>query len=260
LADWLYWPDLEARTGPANMAIDQTLLELAGEEGLSVLRIYRWDPFTLSFGRNEPAARRYDRAAIEREGIPAVRRPTGGRAVWHARELTYAVAARADLFGTLPAAYRAIHTVIADALRTLGADATLAPDRGAAGLDAGACFASPAGGEVMVRGRKVAGSAQVRIGNAMLQHGSVLLDDDQSRVAALTLGDAPAGLDLPLNRVLGTPAAIEQVGAALAAAARRTWPGAWRNLAAGHSTTGRILDRAEAHLPQFSSSEWTWRR
>ena len=51
---WYYWPDAEARPGPANMAVDQALLELAGEEGLAVLRVYRWQPHTLSFGRNEP--------------------------------------------------------------------------------------------------------------------------------------------------------------------------------------------------------------
>lgn len=256
MADWLYWPDLEARTGPANMAIDQTLLELAGEEGLSVLRIYRWAPHTLSFGRNEPAARRYDRAAIEREGIPTVRRPTGGRAVWHARELTYAVAAPAGRFGTLPAAYHAIHAMLADGLHALGADATLAADRSAASLDAGACFASPAGGEVMIRGRKVVGSAQVRVGDGMLQHGSLLLDDDQSRMTTLTLGQAPAGLEVALNRVLPTPVSFDDAGAAIAAAARRAWPGEWHDL----TVSGPILERARMHLPRFSSDEWTWRR
>lgn len=256
MADWRYWPDFEARTGPANMAIDQTLLELAGEEGLSVLRVYRWEPYTLSFGRNEPAARRYDRAAIAREGIPAVRRPTGGRAVWHARELTYAVCAPAGRFGTLPAAYHAIHAMLAEGVRTLGADATLAPDRGAAGLDAGACFASPAGGEVMVHGRKVVGSAQVRLGDGMLQHGSLLLDDDQSRVAALTLGQAPAGLELPLNRALPNPVTFEDAAAALATAARRAWPGQWQDLPAAT----RIIERAGAHLAKFSSDAWTWHR
>ena len=256
MADWLYWPDLEGRTGAANMAIDQTLLELAGEEGLSVLRIYRWEPFTLSFGRNEPATRRYDRAAIAREKIPAVRRPTGGRAVWHARELTYAVAAPAARFGTLPAAYHAIHAMLADALRTLGAEATLAGSQSATGLDAGACFASPAGGEVMIQGRKVVGSAQVRLGDGMLQHGSLLLDDDQSRIAALTLGRAPAGLEVPLNQVLPTPVTFRDAAALVAAAAQRAWPGPWHELDA----PAPILERARAHLPKFSSDDWTWHR
>ena len=252
---WYYWPDAEARPGPANMAVDQALLELAGEEGLAVLRVYRWDPHTLSFGRNEPATRRYDRAAIAREGIPTVRRPTGGRAVWHARELTYAVAAPTARFGALPAAYQAIHRTIAEALRVLGADARLAEEGGVAGLDAGACFASPVGGEVMVRDRKVVGSAQVRLGEGMLQHGSILLDDDQSRVAALTLGSPASGLEAPLNAVLPRPVQLADVAGALAAAARRDWPGEWREL-----DPARVLDRAADHLAWFTSDEWTWRR
>lgn len=252
---WHYWPDTGARAGPANMAVDQALLELAGEEGLAVLRVYRWDPHTLSFGRNEPASRRYDRDAIAREGIPTVRRPTGGRAVWHARELTYAVAAPAERFGALPAAYQAIHRTIAEALGALGADAHLAEAGGVAGLDAGACFASPVGGEVMVRGRKVVGSAQVRAGGGMLQHGSILLDDDQSRVAALTLGAPASGTEAPLNAVLSRRVSAEDVAGALAAAARGSWPGAWTEL-----DPRLVLERASRHLPFFSSDEWTWRR
>lgn len=252
---WYYWPDAEARPGPANMAVDQALLELAGEEGLAALRVYRWQPHTLSFGRNEPATRRYDRAAIRREGIPTVRRPTGGRAVWHARELTYAVSAPTARFGALPAAYQAIHRTIAQALAALGADARLAEEGGVAGLDAGACFASPVGGEVMVRGRKVVGSAQIRLGDGMLQHGSILLDDDQSRVAALTLGSPASGLEAPLNTVLPHPVGFGEVAAALAAAARGGWPGEWRQL-----DPARVLDRASRHLAFFGSDEWTWRR
>lgn len=252
---WYYWPDAEARPGPANMAVDQALLELAGEEGLAVLRVYRWQPHTLSFGRNEPATRRYDRAAILREGIPVVRRPTGGRAVWHARELTYAVSAPTARFGALPAAYQAIHRTIAQALGALGANARLAEEGAVARLDAGACFASPVGGEVMVRGRKVVGSAQIRLGDGMLQHGSILLDDDQSRVAALTLGSPASGLEAPLNTVLPHPVGFGEVAAALAAAARGGWPGEWRQL-----DPARVLGRASRHLAFFGSDEWTWRR
>ena len=252
---WYYWPDAEARPGPANMAVDQALLELAGEEGLAVLRVYRWEPHTLSFGRNEPASRRYDRAAIAREGVPTVRRPTGGRAVWHARELTYAVAAPTARFGALPAAYQAIHRTIAQALGALGAEARLAEEGAVAGLDAGACFASPVGGEVMVRGRKVVGSAQVRLGEGMLQHGSILLDDDQSRVAALTLGSPASGLEAPLNAALPRAVDFDEVAGALAAAARGAWSGEWRGL-----EPARVLERASRHLAFFSSDEWTWRR
>ena len=96
------------------MAIDQALLDLAAGEGRAFLRLYRWAPAALSFGRNEPALRRYDRAAIERLGLNPVRRPTGGRAVWHADELTYAVAAPAETpSGRFAEAYRRIHETLA---------------------------------------------------------------------------------------------------------------------------------------------------
>ena len=172
------------RPGAANMARDLALLDLAERSGRAFLRLYRWEPFCLSFGRHEPALRRYDRERIEALGLSCVRRPTGGRAVWHARELTYAVAAPLAAFGGRREAYRGIHEMLARALAAFGLRASLAPGgRGAARVDAGACFAVPAGGEVMVNGLKVVGSAQLQQGSAFLQHGSLLLQDTQAMVA-----------------------------------------------------------------------------
>ena len=101
---WLLLSDSPAR-GPWNMALDDALLETADADGLCVLRLYAWDPPTLSFGRNEPALRRYDRDAIAQRGLATVRRPTGGRAVWHHREVTYAVTAPVATFGSLRDTY-----------------------------------------------------------------------------------------------------------------------------------------------------------
>src|SRR5438105_4458631 len=95
---WLVSIDSPA-SGVVNMALDAALLEAAQSDCLRVLRLYSWNPGTLSFGRNEPALRRYDRAAIGRRGLDVVRRPTGGRAVWHDREITYAVTGPAGSFG-----------------------------------------------------------------------------------------------------------------------------------------------------------------
>ena len=185
---WSLWIDI-ARPGWANMAIDQTLLERAAA-GERWLRLYGWNPFCLSFGRNEPATRRYDADRIERLGLDVVRRPTGGRAVWHGCELTYTVACPVEL-ATLRESYLEIHRMLRDALRSLGVPAELAPSRRAAGVGAGACFAQPAGGEIMVEGRKVIGSAQLRENGALLQHGSILLGDDQRMVGAVTRGAVP---------------------------------------------------------------------
>src|SRR5438046_6862855 len=175
--------DTAGRSGAENMAIDAALLDRANGTGLSFLRLYRFDPPCLSLGRNEPAAR-YDRAAIARRGLDVVRRPTGGRAVWHEHEVTYAVAAPIATFGGLRGAYHAIHARLAAALHTLGVAATLAPDRLTARPPdrRGSCFAAPVGGEVLVGGRKLVGSAQVCEGRAFLQHGSILLAGSQEVV------------------------------------------------------------------------------
>ncbi len=252
------WLDLEPRPGPDNMAIDQTLLDLAAQEGLCMLRLYRWHPHCLSFGRHEPALRRYDRAEVERRGLAAVRRPTGGRAVWHARELTYAVAAPAAQFGPLPTAYRTIHATIARALIALGASAELAAPESPQTLDAGACFARPVGGEVIANGRKVVGSAQLREGAAFLQHGSILLDDDQSVVADVMRGGGLAGSEAPLNALLPEPISAATVARAFHECASREWAAGWAPVDVVQVT--QLVGRSAAHLGRFTSESWTWRR
>ena len=245
-----------ARTGYENMARDQGLLDLAEREGVAVLRLYRWEPWCISFGRNEPALRRYDRERIVSEGLDCVRRPTGGRAVWHARELTYALAAPLELFGSLREAYREIHLMLSAAVSDLGAAATLAgvPAR-TAPLDTGACFASPAGGEVMVNGAKVVGSAQLQQGRAFLQHGSLLLEDTQDVVQRMTRGSPPASHDRPLASILGRNLQFAEAAEAITARSA-TWAFDWS------PWTGEadLAPLARDHEPRFRSPEWTWRR
>lgn len=254
---WHLWSDA-ARTGPENMAVDEALLDLAGSERIGVLRLYRWAPATLSFGAHEPALRRYDRDRIEVLGLPVVRRPTGGRAVWHADEVTYAVAAPADTFGSLAETYHAIHSAIADALRALGAPVSLArkPAEPPA-LDDGACFASPVGGEIVAQRRKVVGSAQLRRGDTFLQHGSILLSGSQATVNDVTRGAPPDGADVALTKVLGHAVDVSTVNHALARAARDAWPGDWSDIG---SLAQRTAALAERHLDRFRSDDWTWRR
>ena len=235
----------EGRPGPENMAIDQALLDDAGRSGRAYLRLYRWDPPCLSFGRNEPALRRYDRDAIERRGIAVVRRPTGGRAVWHDGEVTYAVAAPVAAFGTLPDGYRAVHACIAAALRTLGVPADVAPAGRPVAVGAGACFASAAGGEVIAGGKKVVGSAQVREGDAFLQHGSILLDGSQELVRSVTRGSPSAPGETTLRTLAGRPVSFREVADAIVA----TW------------TPRPTATRPPVTGPgQFADPAWTWRR
>lgn len=247
-ATWQVMLDPAGRSGAANMAIDAELLADAAASGRAVLRLYRFAPPCLSLGRNEPAAR-YDRAAIARLGIDVVRRPTGGRAVWHEHDVTYAVAAPIAAFGGLRAAYHAIHARIAAALRVLGADVTLALDRPSARAPgrSGACFATAVGGEVIAAGRKLVGSAQVRRGAALLQHGSILVAGSQnivdviSRQSSLLVSGATT-----LSEVLGRPVSFDEVASAIVDA----W---WDTV----SRTARPPDGLTA---AFRDPAWLWRR
>lgn len=250
---WHLLVDPDGRPGHENMALDYALLRQA-EEGVGVLRLYRWTPACLSFGRNEPALRRYDRHTIERLGIDVVRRPTGGRAVWHDREVTYAVIAPLDTFGSLHATYRAIHAMLADALTVLGLPVSLAPTtrQRAASLDTGACFASPVGGEVIVGKDKLVGSAQLREGRAFLQHGSLLLENGQDLIGRITRGrPAPEPRATSLQHALDRPIGFCEVAGIIENAAMAAWPGEW--IANSLSTS------TQAHC-SFEDSAWTWRR
>ncbi len=182
------------RAGAVNMAVDEALMEAAREGGV-VLRLYRWSPPCLSFGRNQRARGRYDAGAAADRGIDVVRRPTGGRAVFHHREVTYAVAAPSDLWGGLRPSYRAINRALARGLRRLGAPVESAARRGRAPEPSSrACFRDPLPGELVAAGRKLVGSAQWRREGALLQHGSVLLHDDQEEAERLrTAGDGETG-------------------------------------------------------------------
>src|SRR5438477_10675503 len=166
---WNLIVDARGVSGVENMAADEALLDDAARSRRASLRLYRWEPPTLSVGRNQSL----DGLA---NGIPVVRRPTGGQAVWHEHELTYAVAAPIATFGSLRQAYREIHTRLAIALRSLGVDAVLAVAPAVRpSVRPPTCFAASVGGEILVHGRKLVGSAQVRRGDAFLQHGSLLI-------------------------------------------------------------------------------------
>jgi lipoate-protein ligase A len=251
---WRLLLDLDGRPGWQNMAVDQALLASA-RRGERWLRLYRWAPHCLSFGRHEPALRRYDRSRIEAGGLDVVRRPTGGRAVWHADELTYALAAPATPFGGLRQAYEEIHRMLIAALRRLGVRAELAPPRATAAVDAGACFASPAGGEITVGGRKLVGSAQLREGDGLLQHGSILLAGGQTAVREFTLGAAPADLSTGLADLGEGSHDLDEVAEAVGLAARVRWGGRWQR----SGVPDQVMTEAAAHETRFRSPEWTWR-
>jgi lipoate-protein ligase A len=247
IPDGMHWHlilDPDGHPGAHNMAVDESLLFAAARSGCAFLRLYRFSPPCLSFGRNEPALARYDRAAIERLGCDVVRRPTGGRAVWHDAEVTYAVAAPIAAFGTLRDSYHAIHARLAAALRSLGVPALLAEPRRGPGVGDGPCFATPVGGEVVAGGKKLIGSAQVRRGDAFLQHGSILLDGSQDVIQAVSRQPSAVSAT-SLSAVLGRPVGYAEVAEAIITA--------W-------DTTFTNLHHPPPSSTSFASLAWTWRR
>ncbi len=241
------------------------------------LRFYSWARPTLSLGRNEPARRRFDPEWLAAEGVDVVRRPTGGRAVLHDREVTYAVVVPDRALGGPRESYRRIHAALADGLSRLGADVELATDRPAVPLDAGPCFDRPAGGEVMALGRKLVGSAQARLGKALLQHGSVLLHDDQERIGHLARPNPPrrggsssgrmpptgSGSSRPVtlaelvDPIPSTATVIARVVNAMIASLPGRWPDAvMASDACGDGVFGGLDDT----IARFASPDWTWRR
>ena len=255
LPHWDLWVDETPRPGWANMAIDLALLDRAEQLEECSLRLYSWRPHCLSFGRHEPASRRYDPERIASLGLETVRRPTGGRAVWHSREITYAVAAPCRWFGSLQQGYIDIHATLAEALRSLGVAVHLAPPRPAVPLDAGACFAHPAGGEVMVGPRKVVGSSQLRRGSGFLQHGSILLEDEQHMVAAV-LKSQPETFATASPALLNEGRTRAELIAAIARSAQARWRGSWDS----GFISAWTLDAASQYFAQFRSAAWTWER
>lgn len=170
------------------MAVDEVLLEgVAGGATPPTLRFYEWTPPCLSLGYFQPIDV-VDVDGCRALGVEVVRRPTGGRAILHDRELTYSVALPASVLGhdggVLPSYYR-LSLALQDGLRRLGVPATLAPESAAGGPVHGpACFDRPSAHEILLRGRKLVGSAQMRRGGGILQHGSILIEPRIAKLRA----------------------------------------------------------------------------
>jgi lipoyl(octanoyl) transferase len=247
------------RSGAENMARDTALMERARNTGESVFSVYSWMRPTLSLGRNQAARDRYDLAAIERAGVDIVRRPTGGRALLHHHEVTYSVTAPISEGDSLNDSYVRINSILLDGLMRLGVNATEA--RGGPRPPSPGdlpCFAAPAEGELVSHGAKLVGSAQYREAGALLQHGSILIEDDQAFVTSFLRLASPE-ISLPhaatLSHELGRSPSVEEVATALFEAVCRLEDSSARNL-----DESAIAESTMSLLEQYSSEWWTWRR
>ena len=244
--------------GAENMALDEALMSRARETGEWTLRVYSWSRPTISFGRNEAARRNYDPQRIQARRLDVVRRPTGGRAILHDREITYSVTAPAADAGDLRASYDRINRLLVAGLARLGVEARVA-DRETRGATPGPapCFNEPWAGELTLGGRKLAGSAQWRSGGALLQHGSILVDDDQSVLTQFwieprTRIPAPA----TLSEALGRPPAAEDLYEALGSAVRELEDPCAEPLL----IDDRLRAQAASLVVHYADDAWTWSR
>lgn len=260
-----------ANDGFTNMAVDEAILEacIAGEVPPTV-RFYRWQPPCLSIGYFQRAGREVDPAGCRALGVDWVRRPTGGRAILHDRELTYSVVAREDdpaIRGNIPESYRKIGAALVSGLRRLGLPAEMAPPRiHSQAMRTAACFDALSDYEVTVYGRKVIGSAQVRQGGALLQHGAILLEVDLDRQVGVLL--PPPGMTrkelaaqlrsrlIALGEALGRSLPPEELASALRAGIEETWG---VELVEGELTPAEHL-RVAALREKYRSPAWNERR
>jgi len=171
-----------------NMAVDEAIL-IAHSEGKvpPTVRFYTWNPATLSIGYFQKAEKEIDLEKVEAAGLGFVRRPTGGRAVLHDQELTYSVIVsegHPKMPSGVTEAYKVISMGLLHGFQQLGLKAemvSLATEEEKekySSPGSSACFDSPSWYELVVEGKKVAGSAQTRQKGVILQHGSILLDMD----------------------------------------------------------------------------------
>lgn len=185
-------------SGAYNMALDQSILEQVGAGNLMpTLRLYDWHLPCLSLGQAQPADD-VDWVRLQERGWDAVRRPTGGKAILHTDEITYSVALPAGhsiVLGDIVTSYRRLSRALLAALQCLGlrADADQRAERLPEGAKGPVCFEVPSDYEITAGGHKLIGSAQVRKYGGVLQHGSLPLGGDITRICdVLTFPDEAA--------------------------------------------------------------------
>ena len=269
--------------GARNMAVDEAMLELAAS-GSTLLRFYGWEPWCLSLGRHQRAPDRLLGRSPDdlRPGVDAVRRPTGGRSVFHGPEITYAFACPARAWGGPRAVLQTVHRALAQGLRSVGVpldavqdDAAEATFAEASRISAASCFRDPAPGELTAQGRKLVGSAQCRRHGGVLQHGSILLEDRQrlgdldgrdirpeGDMAGVSERGPAIGLNELLDPVPDPRLIVERLTDSVARAfsAPAASASAAANPSAGIATSTALIRLAARYERVHRSGDWLWRR
>ena len=250
----------EARPGPLQMALDEIAAETAANGGPRTVRVYRWQPSTLSLGYHQDPET-VDWEFCDRQGITVTRRPTGGGAIYHDDhgDISYSIAApAAELPGDLMDSYEQLCQPLLSALEGIGVDAGFASESQPA-IHPPACYLRelhPAH-DVVVDGRKISGNAQYRRKDSVVQHGSLTYERVTDRHLGCFTADlergAYEGRVTSVRQVADVDRenVVEAVESALADWAN-AYEGSWTD-----AELDRARDRAET---KFATDAWTRHR
>jgi lipoate-protein ligase A len=196
--------DTPPSNGAWNMAVDESILERIGRgEASPTLRLYAWHPPCLSLGRAQ-SFNDADAPRLKANGWEVVRRLTGGRAILHTDELTYSVIGSADepaFAGGVLESYNRIAQALLFAVRELGLPVEMKAGHVSSAINP-VCFEAPSAYEIIVNGKKLIGSAQARRRDGVLQHGSLPLAGDLTRVCQALTFTNEAERELAAQRLL----------------------------------------------------------
>ena len=201
--------------GAWNMAVDESILEHIGcNEAMPTLRLYAWEPACLSLGHAQPFAD-VDMTRLQQRGWEVVRRATGGRAILHTDELTYSVIAPVDeprVAGSVLESYNRLAQALLLTVKSLeipvemiehvGLTESISPSNPI-------CFEVPSSYEITVNGKKLIGSAQARKKQGVLQHGSLPLTGDLSRICQALIFENDSARDHAAKRLLERATTVE---------------------------------------------------
>ncbi len=200
--------------GAWNMAVDEAILEgVYSGESQPTLRLYAWQPACLSLGYAQPFSE-VDSEALTVHGWEIVRRPTGGRAILHVDELTYAVIAPDTdprVTGSVLDSYLRLSEALLEALRLIGLspEANEKTPEKSKGEFNPVCFEVPSNYEITVNGKKLIGSAQARRPGGILQHGALPLLGDLTRIITALKFEDDAARERAKDRLLAHATTVE---------------------------------------------------
>ena len=252
----------EARDGPSNMALDEVAARTAASGGPRTLRVYRWEPSTLSLGYHQDP-KTIDWNYCEREGITVTRRPTGGGAIYHdyVGDISYSIVAPADeLPGNLLSCYEMLCEPVLDAFSRMGVPATFAASKRPA-LYEPACYlrelhpAHDVVVETETGPKKVSGNAQYRQRDAVIQHGSLTFASQPTRHLAC-FAESNADRDAFEGRVTSIEA-VAGIDRETAVSTLEDTLAEWADATAGDWTAEELAAGREVAKRKFESREWT---